>query len=37
METLIKAITIIMAIILGLVIHAIPVLFAIWIVKMIWG
>ena len=37
METLIKVISIIIGLIASLVLNAIPVIFIIWIVKMIWG
>ena len=37
METLIKVISIIIGMIIGLITTAIPVIFIIWIVKMIWG
>lgn len=37
METFLKIISLIIGMIIGLVIHAIPVIFIIWIVKMIWG
>ena len=37
METFLKIITLIIGMILGLITTAIPVIFIIWIVKMIWG
>ena len=37
METFLKIISIIIGMIIGLVLNAIPVIFIVWIVKMIWG